>query len=167
MRNQKGFSLIELLIVVAVILVITAIAIPAVTASIQAGNETAATSTMKAVVTANTGYRNLFPTIGFAALATNLGEGGTSACPDTPDPTGLGACLMAKSAAAQLDAGTLSGYNFKYTVTNGGGGYTITATPASTSKGRKAFFADQSGAISYAYGLVPPVSVTAGTLLGQ
>jgi type IV pilus assembly protein PilA len=166
--KQKGFSLIELLIVVSIMLVIAAVAIPAVTAANQAGREAAVASTLKTVVTANVGYKNLFPSIGYAALAKNLGEGGTSACPETPDSTGIGACLMAKAVADNLDAGSAStGYTYTYTVTNAGAGYNMTAKPTTAADGRKSYFVDQSGTIVYAWGMQPPASVAAGTILGK
>lgn len=165
--KQRGFSLIELLIVVAILLVITAIAIPAVVAANQAGHEAAAASTLKTLTTANVAYKNLYPSIGYAALAANLGSAALATCPETPDPAGVGACLMAKATADQLDAGTLSGYTFAYTVTNGGAGYTMSAAPTTKSDGRKAYFTDQSGTIVYSWGIVPPTSVATGTILGK
>src|ERR1700723_1966696 len=134
-KNQKGFSLLELLVVVAIMLVIASIAIPAVISSIQASNEASATSTMKTVVTAESGYYNLAHV--YSAKALYLGSGGTSACPNAPDTANppLGSCMIADAVSKQLDAGILSGYGFLFAQT--ATGWTLSATPTSTSTGRR------------------------------
>jgi type IV pilus assembly protein PilA len=159
MKKQKGFSLIELLVVVAIMLVVAAIAIPAAIASSQAGNEASAASNMRAVITAEAAYEKLFPSIGYSAKAAYLAmTGGTSSCPNSPDPTGLGSCLLANNIALNLDAGTtaVSGYLFTYAPGTGGSGYTLTAVPTAAVRGRKSFCADNSGSIVYAWGMTAP-----------
>src|SRR3989449_8920868 len=77
MRNrQKGFSLIELLIVVAIILIIAAIAIPNFLRAKMAANESAAVSSIHAINTAEIAYASAFPSVGFSALLTDLGPAG-------------------------------------------------------------------------------------------
>jgi prepilin-type N-terminal cleavage/methylation domain-containing protein len=102
MRKQKGFSLIELLIVVAIILIIAAIAIPNLLRARIAANETSAVASIRTINTAMISYNSSYPTVGYAANLTALTSNGCS----PPDSTQ--ACLI----DTQLASGTKSGYSF-------------------------------------------------------
>ena len=145
MRNkQKGFSLIELLIVVAIILIIAAIAIPNLLRSRMAANEASAVGSVRTLNTAQVTYSTTYGT-GFTTLAKLGGGAGCVAAPAT-------ACLI----DPVLTAGTKSGYLLD-TVPNTGSGtaidpfvsYEVNGTPLSTSSGTRAFCSDQSGVIRY------------------
>jgi type IV pilus assembly protein PilA len=109
MPKQKGFSLIELLLVVAIILIIGAIAIPSLLRARIAANEASAVSSLRALNTAQITYQSTYPTVGYATSLSSLS--GTSCLP----PGVSGACMI----DTQLASGTKSGYSFTLTGTSG------------------------------------------------
>lgn len=97
MRKEKGFSLIELLIVVAIILVIAAIAVPNLLKSKMAANEASAAASSRTIYTAEVAYSTIYSQ-GFSGTLAQLG------------PTS-GACATSSSACADLLDSVLSGIN--------------------------------------------------------
>src|SRR5216684_2932873 len=108
MRTSKGFSLIELLIVVAIILIITAIAIPNLLQARLAANESSAANTIRQIVTAEITYYSAYPNVGYSSTLTNLG--GPSPCP-APIPSA--SCMLDNSIANAIPGSSgKSGYQF-------------------------------------------------------
>jgi type IV pilus assembly protein PilA len=142
MTKQKGFSLIELLIVVAIILIISAIAIPSYLRSRMQANEASAVGSVRMINTSAVTYASTYVDVGFP---TNLSDmGGASPC----TATSTTACLLDDN----LTAGTKSGYSFVWI---GDGAtpsvaYTLNATPLVIgSSGQRMFCSDQAGVIRY------------------
>jgi type IV pilus assembly protein PilA len=134
-RQQSGFSLIELLIVIAIILIILSIALPQMSKSRMHAQEMAAIKTLNTINTTEIQYQSQFGK--FATAIAQLG----------PPPSGGGEGPEAAGLiSGNLASGTSSGYNF--TVTQTPGGYAVSAIPkAFGSTGRRTFYTDQTGVI--------------------
>ena len=142
-KNSKGFSLIELLIVVAIILIIAAIAIPNFLRSRIAANQASAVASCRTLDTAEISYSSTFNT-GYTANITSLS-------PPTPvgaNPTSTAAGLI----DSVLATGSKSGYSFTYSPgpSDSTGRINTYASPPSRSpviRGPITTITDQSGVI--------------------
>jgi prepilin-type N-terminal cleavage/methylation domain-containing protein len=159
-RPQKGFSLVELLIVVTIILIIAAMVIPNLLRSKIAANDSSAVASLRNINTAEVTYQSTWG-IGFAANLTNLG--------------GASPCAVATSAAAciidpllSVAPNTKSGYVFAAagTIPIAGinNGFEVNATPGVVQvTGVRAFCADQTGLIQFVTPGPAPIGLAAGT----
>jgi type IV pilus assembly protein PilA len=142
MRNHKGFSLIELLLVVTVILIVAAIAIPNFLRSRMRANEASAVASLRVINTAALTFNITYPSQGYPAALTTLG--------------GANPCTASSTSACLIDdllaQGFKSGYNFVWT---GDGAtpsiaFTVTGTPQAVGvSGQRMFCSDQGGVIHY------------------
>ncbi len=159
--RTQGFSLIELLIVVTIILILAAIAIPKLLTVKQTANATAAVANTKSLLQALTAYQSQYNQ--YPAALTDLGGAAGTA------PTATGAELVDNTLA---DAATtpFQGYVFTYTPTAGTGGlndsFTMTIDPSSTASGNRHFFTDDSDVIRWNDGSAalvtsPPIGTNA------
>jgi type IV pilus assembly protein PilA len=146
-RRQSGFTLMELLIVMSIMIILMLIAIPNFISMKASANETSAMQSLRAIYQAQIQYQTSFPANGFACSLPALG-GNASAGP--PSPT------AAQVLQGELAQGQKSGYTFnivnctKVTVNNQDmfTSYEVTAVPQAVGKsGHKGFCIDQAGEI--------------------
>jgi len=134
--KQKGFSLIELLIVVAIILIIAAIAIPNLLRSKIAANQASAVGSLRTLNTACIAFSTSYGQ--FPAALTNLG----------PVGSGTASSTSADLIDSVLSAGQKSGYVFTFTAGGSNQSYSITAKPiTAATTGQNMYYTDQSGVI--------------------
>jgi prepilin-type N-terminal cleavage/methylation domain-containing protein len=140
-RRQKGFSLIELLIVVAIILIIVAMAVPNLLRSRISANEASAVSSLRTLNAALVLYNSTYGA--YPAQLSYLQP------PASGNPTSAAADLIDQV----LASGTKSGYTFTYTQGPSGASYTIVAHPlVSNQTGLRYFYSDQSGVTRFNVG---------------
>ncbi len=152
-KSQQGFSLIELMIVVAVIGIIVAIAVPNLMASRRAANEANAISAMRTLSTAQVNYWFTFGAGSYATLEQLAAE----------------RVIDSKLANATDAANARSGYIYGLNLLNGGASYVAGSAPATASTGSRNFSCDQPGVI-YAHPLnagVVPTATDGGTAVGN
>ena len=125
MKTNRGFSLLELLIVVAIILIIATIAIPSLLRSRQSAQESAAVAQIRTINTAEVTY-----------LSSNQGAYG-----DIPS-------LITQGLLDTRFSGSVSGYSYSVTAT--GTDYTASATPTSTNAGRFGYYSVPDAVVRYA-----------------
>jgi type IV pilus assembly protein PilA len=149
-RNAQGFSLIELLIVVAIILIIAAIAIPNLMRSKIAANQASAVGSLRTINTAEITYASTYNT-GFSSSLGALGSACSSTGAPSPSAAGLIDCVLSNGGSGNTS--TKSGYMFTYAPGTSAGSqiptYTVTAAPQASSTGQNGYFTDQSNVIRY------------------
>jgi type IV pilus assembly protein PilA len=155
MRKHRGFSLIELLIVVAIILIIAAIAIPNLLRARMAANDSSAAASVHIIDVAEVSYFATFATVGFPATLVPLGGA-------VPCTTSVATACLIDDSLAQNGAGNgKSGYSFAATGSASPGSLTndqfyVTGTPLSSMTGTRAYCSVQDSVIR----LQPPGTIT-------
>jgi prepilin-type N-terminal cleavage/methylation domain-containing protein len=136
MKNEKGFSLVELLVVVIIIAIIAAIAIPNLLASRRAANEASAIQSMRTIHSGQATYQALFGgNVNYAPALGNLSGAGVDLIDD------------------QLGSGGKSGYLF--VSTGGSNVYCASAAPDSAASGTRGFAVSEQGVVyEYATGVL-------------
>ena len=144
-RSQRGFSLIELLIVIAIILIILSIALPQMGKARMNAQEMAAVAEVQTINKAQVQYYSQFNQ--YATALSQLGPPASGGGAEGPQAAGL--------IPANLASGGSGGYNF--TVAQSAQGYAVTAVPkVFNSTGRRTFYSDQSGITRQNWGQDPP-----------
>lgn len=142
--RQRGFSLIELLIVIAIILIILAIAVPQMSKSRMHAQEMAAVATIRTINTMEQQYYTEFGH--YATAMSQLGPPSSSGAQEGPDAAGL--------IPPNLASGSTGGYN--YTVSQTATGYAVSAVPKTFgSTGKRTFYSDETGVVRQNWGQDP------------
>jgi type IV pilus assembly protein PilA len=153
-RLEKGFSLIELLVVVAIILIIAAIAIPSLVRAKMSANEAGAGESLRTITTGETTYAAACPDTGYSASLQELNTGAICA----------GGKNIIDEVLGASDPSFKAGYKFTY-VPNGSGAqnttFTVTALPIAPGiSGNRGFFTDQTGVIRYSLDGTAPTNAS-------
>jgi prepilin-type N-terminal cleavage/methylation domain-containing protein len=164
MRKQNGFSLIELLIVVAIILIIAAIAIPNLIRARVSANESSAVGAIRIIDAAEISYAAAYPDQGFATALLNLGSAVGATCVPS---TGSG-CFIDSA----LSSGTKSGYTYALQIGSSpiAGGvapsYSIIASPVMVNvTGIRSFCSFEDAVVrSSSAAVAPPCAATVAAL---
>ncbi len=148
-QQPNGFTLMELLIVIAIILILMLMAIPTIGSLKKKANETSAINSVQVIFKAEMQYESTYPSNGYACTLTALGGDPNSGAPSA---------TSAQILQSDLSSSFKSGYIFtiackdKVTVnsTDRYNSYTITAIPQTVGKtGDRGFCGDQAGTIRF------------------
>lgn len=148
--RQQGFSLIELLIVVAIILILAAIAIPSLLKARLSANESSAVVSVRSISTAQALYQISYPQVGYGTMGQLAGA-------EPCNPSSATACLIDNA----LSTGTKSGYNFEIALTgsNPVTNYLVTAVPQVVgSTGQRSFCSGNPASLHKKYDGTPIAS---------
>ena len=144
--QERGFSLIELLIVVAIILIISAIAIPSFLHSKIAANEASAVYSIRTINTAQVTYVTTYPDVGYATALNML------AAPATGQTSSTNAGVLDWVLGCTTVICPKSGYNFQITNTSGVpvSAYSVVGTPITVGvTGYRGFCSDNMNPVLY------------------
>ena len=149
-RAQSGFSIIELLVVVTIVLIIAAIAVPHYLSSKIAAKEAATVGSLRSITSALMVYTATYPAAGYPPSLPALSDGGSvSNCAPSNIPTSSNACLIDNS----LAGGNKSGYLYTYAPAGSSSppaGYNLNADPITRGvTGRRSFFTNVPGVIHW------------------
>jgi len=137
-KRQRGFSLLELLVVVGIILVISAIALPFLIKARTAGANSGGAASLKSLNTAIAMYQSQFNAT--PATATVLYT--TGDCIATPAIATASCMLPFNVGSAMFSAAGQNGYTFAYTPNAGGPGFSATATPVAGGSATRNYWSD-------------------------
>lgn len=160
MRKENGFSLIELLIVVAIILIIAAISIPNLLRARMSANESSAVAAIRTLTIAQISYESAYPATGFAASLSALGPPNATTCP-TPNSTN--ACFIDFTLATATAAPGKNGYLFNVTNSLAATAFEAAATAVNWNQtGIRSFCAIADSVIRYKVetATIPPTNYT-------
>ena len=152
--NRKGFTLVEIMIVVAIIALLAAIAIPNLLSAKKTANTAAAKANIRALSTAAevyaTGHNGAYPTA--------VGDAGDPTATPPTAATGLAAYITPATTLCDKGAGApVQGYVYVCLAGMSASGYSFSATPASAAAGDKSYVVTTGGVISEAaYPVVTP-----------
>lgn len=139
--RRQGFSLIELLIVVAIILIISAISIPNLLRSRMAANEASAVGSLRTITAACVTYNSIYG-VGFPVGLSNLGTSGNAGS--------TSADLIDNALAAGVKSGYVFVYSSSAAISSVVPAYQVQANPLTWNQtGTRYFFTDQSGVIRF------------------
>jgi type IV pilus assembly protein PilA len=146
---SNGFTLMELLIVIAIILILMLMAIPTIGSLKKKANETSAINSIKVISSSQTQYESTFPTTGYACTLQALGGD-----PAAGAPSSTSAQILQQDLASGIKSGYIFSIGNCTKVSTGGQdritGYTLTAVPETVGKtGDRGFCTDQFGEIKF------------------
>ena len=165
--TERGFTLVEIMIVVAIIALLAAIAIPNVLRGRTTANESAAVGNMRAILSSLEMFRsvnNAYPTTAQTWMTAMYGANctaGTAPDPDFGPPSFCNTMAGGGTAAT----GLVQGYMYTYAPVANGATYTVSATPFTLNNtGTRSFFTNESGIIRHCTTVVQGAQATVASV---